>query len=149
MTFNISQWSEGDNPQLIIDFINEVMDDLRPSYSQSGWYTLEQQQEILKKYARNNNDYSFTYYDGKILNVSYKGVEIAFAKSHMSYEFTFDNLFVALYEDWSYYGRDTVFNSSYKENRYNSIYQGFENLLDIKGITDKPITVVVTKENDM
>lgn len=149
MTFNISQWSEGDNPQLIIDFINEVMDDLRPSYSQSGWYTLEQQQEILKKYAQNNNDYSFTYYDGKILNVSYKGVEIAFAKSHMSYEFTFDNLFVALYEDWSYYGRDTVFNSSYKENRYNSIYQGFENLLDIKGITDKPITVVVTKENDM
>lgn len=148
MTFNISQWSEGDNPQLIIDFINEVMDDLRPSYSQSGWYTLEQQQEILKKYAQ-NNDYSFTYYDGKILNVSYKGVEIAFAKSHMSYEFTFDNLFVALYEDWSYYGRDTVFNSSYKENRYNSIYQGFENLLDIKGITDKPITVVVTKENDM
>ena len=149
MTFNISQWSEVDNPQLIIDFINEVMDDLRPSYSQSGWYTLEQQQEILKKYAQNNNDYSFTYYDGKILNVSYKGVEIAFAKSHMSYEFTFDNLFVALYEDWSYYGRDTVFNSSYKENRYNSIYQGFENLLDIKGITDKPITVVVTKENDM
>ena len=148
MTFNISQWSEGDNTQLIIDFINEVMDDLRPSYSQSGWYTLEQQQEILKKYAQ-NNDYSFTYYDGKILNVSYKGVEIAFAKSHMSYEFTFDNLFVALYEDWSYYGRDTVFNSSYKENRYNSIYQGFENLLDIKGITDKPITVVVTKENDM
>lgn len=148
MTFNISQWSEVDNPQLIIDFINEVMDDLRPSYSQSGWYTLEQQQEILKKYAQ-NNDYSFTYYDGKILNVSYKGVEIAFAKSHMSYEFTFDNLFVALYEDWSYYGRDTVFNSSYKENRYNSIYQGFENLLDIKGITDKPITVVVTKENDM
>lgn len=149
MIFNISKWKEGDNPQLIIDFINEVMDDLRPSYSQSGWYTLEQQQEILKKYARNNNDYSFTYYDGKILNVSYKGVEIAFAKSHMSYEFTFDNLFVALYEDWSYYGRDTVFNSSYKENRYNSIYQGFENLLDIKGITDKPITVVVTKENDM
>ena len=32
MTFNIAQWKEGDDPQLIIDFINEVMDDLRYKY---------------------------------------------------------------------------------------------------------------------
>ena len=46
MPFNIAQWKEGDDPQLVIDFINEVMDDIRPSYSQLGWFTAEQEAEI-------------------------------------------------------------------------------------------------------
>ena len=48
MPFNIAQWKEGDDPQLVIDFINEVMDDIRPSYSQPGWFTAEQEAEICK-----------------------------------------------------------------------------------------------------
>lgn len=82
MSFNIAQWKEGDDPQLVIDFINEVMDDIRPSYSQLGWFTAEQEAEICKKYTPNNGQYSFTFYDGKILHVKYKGVEISFQKDN-------------------------------------------------------------------
>ena len=149
MDFNIAQWKEGDDPQLVIDFINEVMDDLRPSFSLPGWYTSEQEEEICKKYNPNNGQHSFTYYDGKILHVEYKDVEISFQKDNGQFEFTFDNLFVGLYEDWKYYGRDTVYNGSYKEERYNSIYSGFEGLLKVKGISDTTediVTVIVAKE---
>ena len=58
-------------------------------------------------------------------------------------------MFVGLYEDWYYHGRDTVYNGSYKDERYNSIYSGFEGLLKVKGIsntTEDIITVIVAKE---
>lgn len=58
-------------------------------------------------------------------------------------------MFVGLYEDWYYYGRDTAYSSSEKEERYNSIYSGFEGLLKVKGIsntTEDIITVIVAKE---
>ena len=145
MPFNIAQWKEGDDPQLVIDFINEVMDDIRPSYSQPGWFTAEQEAEICKKYTPNNGQYSFTFYDGKILHVGYKDVAISFQKDQMMFEFTFENLTVSLHEDWQYYGRDTVYNSSHQDHRYNSDLVGFEDLLKIEGIDKKPITVVVSK----
>lgn len=146
MTNKISKWKEGDDPQLVIDFINEVMNDLRPSYSENGWFTPEQEAEICKKYSPNNGPHhSFSFYDGKILHVEYKDVEISFLKMDMSFEFTFNNIFVGLYEDYHYYGGDTTYNKSRKEDRYNSFCPGFEDLLKIKGITDASITVVITQ----
>lgn len=32
----ISEWEEGNDPQLVIDFIKEVMKDLLPSFSKPG-----------------------------------------------------------------------------------------------------------------
>lgn len=145
MTFQIAQWKEGDDPQLVIAFINEVMADLLPTYSEPGWYTPEQEEEILKKYNRNNGLYeSFTFYDGKILHLEYKDVEISFAKMDMAFEFTFDNILVSFHEDYSY-GSGKIYNSSHKTDRYNSIYPGFEDLLKVKGIDNQPITVIVEK----
>lgn len=144
---SVYSWKEGDDPQLLIDFVNEVLDDLRPSYSQPGWFTKEQEEEICKKYTPNNGAYSFTFYDGKILHVEYKDVEISFQKDSGSFSFDFENLNISLYEDWKYYGSDEVYNESYKDSRYNSHFEGFEPLLKSKGISQTEediITVVVT-----
>lgn len=143
MSFNIADWGNGDDPQLIIDFINEVMDDIRPIYSLSGWFTTEQEEEICKKYTPNHGSGSFSFYDGKILHVAYKDVEISFVKFDMSYEFTFNNIYVSLYEDYMYQNHDKIYNNSGKQNRYISSYEGFEDLLKIKGITNATITVIV------
>ena len=148
MTFKIAEWTEGDDPQLVIAFINEVMNDLLPSYSEPGWYTPEQEEQILKKYSPNNGIYeSFTFYDGKILHVEYTDVQIDFAKMDAALEFTFENICIGFYEDYSY-GTGKIYNSSNKTARYNSIYPGFEDLLKIKGIDTQPITVTVKKNPD-
>lgn len=148
MTFNIAQWKEGDDPQLIIDFINEVMDDLRPSYSQPGWFSKEQVEEICKKYEPTLPvEHAFSFYDGKILSVTYKDVDIHFQKDGMMYVFDFENIFVGLYEDWRFVGETKYYNDSGYEERYNSTFEGFEGLQKIVGIGSGDITVVVEKSD--
>lgn len=149
MNTQISKWKVGDDPQLIINFIKEVMKDLLPSYSISGWYTKEQIEQICQKYTPTYSiQHSFSFYDGKILNVKYKDVIIHFQKDGMIYSFDFDNISVNFYEDWRFYGETEYHNDSYCTERFNCSLSGFEALKEITGIGSGDITVVVEQKID-
>lgn len=140
---NISDLSEVQDPELIINFINEVFNDFRPIYSKGGHWTLSDVHTISQKYEQMKGLLTFDFYDGKIFHGVYKGVLISFIHMDMTYSFTFKNFDITLAEDYSYTHSNIVHNSISTSTRYQSHLEGFEELTRIEGTIGNPLSVLI------